>query len=892
MKRLSALLLILLSLTSSYAANDTKLDAQTQQKAVDRVKEYCQLMQEFSADVEKIDNMETIYGMCENNNVSVFNDLAEASSNVSDNAMPLQQYMMLLTDKFENNVKTSYSGFQYLKAIVQPSPLEGFDAATYAFVKVDKEVEAPGIKGKHHLNIIVNTATMKVSSTTSEDFEDPQGIYLKALEKYNNNDFKAAIPLFEKVSVLQRFPGRYRAKSMLGWIYADQDNHEKANSVLREAAEEDPLGKILLSSKILLSNQVPVFLRNTTEGVNILQALGEVHDKEIPQMHLMAKVAMLDASLDFKTARPIIVLPQKEKGKLADDLISDSQSTDLFLTKGYMVYANIRKSGNAKELKEGLSAINKAESLFKKLNLSPKAKGELSTQISLTKMYLLEATGDKAGANQVLKKMQENPYALPTLALMELMDRKIDGPKILDLYRRAAEHGDPFSTYIVSLSHYPSDPTGKHKGGWEKIWMAELYSSLNTIYLDGWLNFCYYLITDKNQNRSPEEFRKWNQKAIDLGNVNAMEDRAIFEAWNIAPYQNVDKATALERACKAAVVKKETGNKLNLAYLGCRLRGNVDEIKVPVEKSQTCQILKSLDEQGNGAASYLLFTEFYHRNNEELSSHYLERSKDAAFYYGIYDYARYLMEIKEYEQALRLLNKLTTYPRSGAYHCMGEIEVARQNYKQAVKYYEIGMGDNDYECFEAMSDLSKKIGGAKNIKDAKDYIDKAIIVYNATHFEADESSAGKKRLLDKQKELETLLSGGKPSSPAKPQQTPAPAPARTGNQAATTSSNNDIQMPQYPSGINGLISFLSENINYPEDAEKQGIEGKVIVSFVVDTDGTIKDAEVVQKVYPSLDAEAVRVIMSMPKWKPATKQGVPVRVRYKLPISFALPSSE
>ena len=99
-------------------------------------------------------------------------------------------------------------------------------------------------------------------------------------------------------------------------------------------------------------------------------------------------------------------------------------------------------------------------------------------------------------------------------------------------------------------------------------------------------------------------------------------------------------------------------------------------------------------------------------------------------------------------------------------------------------------------------------------------------------------------------------------------------------------------MPQYPSGINGLISFLSENINYPEDAEKQGIEGKVIVSFVVDTDGTIKDAEVVQKVYPSLDAEAVRVIMSMPKWKPATKQGVPVRVRYKLPISFALPSSE
>ena len=77
MNRLSTILLLLLSLSPSFAANDTKLDVQTQQKAVDRVKEYCQLMQEFSADVEKIDNMETIYGMCENNNVSVFNDLAE-----------------------------------------------------------------------------------------------------------------------------------------------------------------------------------------------------------------------------------------------------------------------------------------------------------------------------------------------------------------------------------------------------------------------------------------------------------------------------------------------------------------------------------------------------------------------------------------------------------------------------------------------------------------------------------------------------------------------------------------------------------------------------------------------------------------------------------------------
>ena len=104
--------------------------------------------------------------------------------------------MMMLTDKFENNGKTSYSGYKALKTVVQPSPMEGFDAARYAFVKVDKQVNAPGINATHHLNIIVNTETMKVSSTTSGDYEDHQGIDLQALELYNNPAYNKAIPLF------------------------------------------------------------------------------------------------------------------------------------------------------------------------------------------------------------------------------------------------------------------------------------------------------------------------------------------------------------------------------------------------------------------------------------------------------------------------------------------------------------------------------------------------------------------------------------------------------------------------------------------------------------------------------------------------------------------------
>ena len=501
MKKNLSIIVLLLALVSTacFAADDTKLDAETQKQVVNKVKEYCTLMQEFSADVEKIDNMETIYGMCENNNVSVFNDLAAASStNVSDNSMPLQQYMMMLTDKFENNVKTSYSGYKYLKTVVQPSPMEGFDAARYAFVKVDKQVNAPGINATHHLNIIVNTETMKVSSTTSEDFEDPQSIYLKALEKYNKGDYNSAIPLFEKVSVLQRFPGRYRAKSMLGWIYADQEKNEKAHDVLREAAEEDPLGKILLASKILLSDQVPVSLRNSTEGINLLRALGDVRDKEIPQMHLIAKAALFDAQVDFKTMQPKLNLPQEDFEKIANDLISDPQSTEIFQIRGY-IGSLFYKGNNPKDVQQGLQTIQKAEGLLKKISLPQKSYGEISALIAVLKFVILTKTEDQNGIFQSVNAIKDNPYAAPFMALRLLHDKDIDGAEILDLYRKGAENGDPFSTYIMSLSHYPLDSSGNFRDKYERDWFIGLVHSMDVTQLLGWYNFCIYLITTQDQ---------------------------------------------------------------------------------------------------------------------------------------------------------------------------------------------------------------------------------------------------------------------------------------------------------------------------------------------------------------------------------------------------------
>ncbi len=96
------------------------------------------------------------------------------------------------------------------------------------------------------------------------------------------------------------------------------------------------------------------------------------------------------------------------------------------------------------------------------------------------------------------------------------------------------------------------------------------------------------------------------------------------------------------------------------------------------------------------------------------------------------------------------------------------------------------------------------------------------------------------------------------------------------------------QMPSFPGGNGALMKYLSSNIKYPTIAEENGVQGKVIVQFVVGRDGSISGAKVVKSVDPSLDKEAIRVVKSMPKWIPGKQNGQSVNVKYTLPVTFQL----
>ena len=96
------------------------------------------------------------------------------------------------------------------------------------------------------------------------------------------------------------------------------------------------------------------------------------------------------------------------------------------------------------------------------------------------------------------------------------------------------------------------------------------------------------------------------------------------------------------------------------------------------------------------------------------------------------------------------------------------------------------------------------------------------------------------------------------------------------------------EQPSFPGGAGALMQWLRDNINYPVIAAENGIEGRVIVQFVVSKTGAISDVRVARSVDPSLDKEAVRVVSSMPNWTPGKQNGSAVNVRYTLPVTFKL----
>lgn len=98
------------------------------------------------------------------------------------------------------------------------------------------------------------------------------------------------------------------------------------------------------------------------------------------------------------------------------------------------------------------------------------------------------------------------------------------------------------------------------------------------------------------------------------------------------------------------------------------------------------------------------------------------------------------------------------------------------------------------------------------------------------------------------------------------------------------------EQAEFPGGLQGLMKWLGKTIKYPPKAQKNKVEGKVVVHFIIEKDGSISEVEIIESVDPDLDKEALRIVKKMPKWKPGKLNGNPVRTYFTLPVNFRLES--
>lgn len=144
-------------------------------------------------------------------------------------------------------------------------------------------------------------------------------------------------------------------------------------------------------------------------------------------------------------------------------------------------------------------------------------------------------------------------------------------------------------------------------------------------------------------------------------------------------------------------------------------------------------------------------------------------------------------------------------------------------------------------------------------------------------------------LLDNDEEADTT--GVAPSDD--PNGTPQPQPIPPADEPIEEQPEDYIHcnaeiMPQFPGGDAALLKWIAEHVSYPAVAAENGIEGLVSCSFVINTDGSISQVEILRSKDPLLDKEAVRVLKMMPNWKPGMQQGKAVRVKYTVPVRFRL----
>lgn len=681
MKKILLLLITFIFFAIPELSVAEELSSDTRHIIENRVRKYCNLVTLFSENIENITLLDSIFSMCENNKVQTFDDLTpkEKSLDIEYNSYPLFQYLQKITSKYENSLEVEYSDFTCESIISEPkmdnTGLNDNDSQlgsslmsnSYALVNVTKRINGNGINQKVRLRVTVNLSTMKIGGTVSQDYEDPYSLYLEGISLLNEGKTKKGFELLTKCSNYKTFPGRYRAKTMMGIRYFVDKNYKECECLLRQASEQDPVAGIYLATLYTSIPQKEYF--KPYEAIQLLTKYASVDDKDYSYVKPMANAYLAIYYLDGK------IIPQDlDKAQLyiqnMSDYLDKNFDSDLSVLSFFLRGMIAEARGDSTEFFINLKTLDNVLENRDFINNEIEKKIKPGVYWGLVDIY--NKSNNQVKKNEYIEKLKAlgSADANAYLAIIYRNDNNIS--EALKYYQLAADAGNGLSAYIMSRYYAPQ----------------KMASSICLSYdADLFDKYLYEPRLERDFNKA----KHYARLSAEANNLDGMCDLLYYCVNGPEFGGKQDLYEGLKWACSysnKASYKDVLKVAQNLGYFSYQIYQNKDKKLLSIVEHQAVN--------NDPASNYLLYMIYsiddYIECDTVKAAEYLIKSADAGFYIAMSDlgscYCSGTLFQKDIESAMYWYKKMAdmNYPAgwSGLAYCEGEYN---HNYEKEKQYY-------------------------------------------------------------------------------------------------------------------------------------------------------------------------------------------------------------
>lgn len=685
----------LLCLLMAMAAKAQNLPQEQVAQIENRVRNYCSLIERFSASPDGALLLPEVEGSCENSNVQTFDDLSD-NKDAGYNSVPLQKYLMKVTTDYDNMLKVKYSDFKYEKTIRQPALSKDLGDVCYALVGVTKTIKGKGISRKLRLRVSLNIQNEKVGGTVSTEYEDPGRMYQDALELIAGGEPAKAVAQLKKCSSYPTYPGRYKAMSVLGNLYYQQKDYDAAVDVLRQCCDNHPLGGIWLSA-MYLDKQVPYRLRDRHEALRLLEKYAGKKDDDFPEAQLqaafsLAQVYMGDYDLPRNEAKAKVAIDKAIELAEADDtpLCRMFRPTLRMIRYAFiMAYENVGLEEQVKYLSDLKNDIDKwlAEPVYNDARHFSTANVYFASALAYDQNNIFEhALGY---AKTALAEAAKISNETARVSLQKEYERKIG-----ELYVRNKRFDE-------ALKWYSRQADEKKEG--LANWYMYLYYTTDKLQPNA-TAFEKYLYEDRGQ-KNDEKGTQYLLNASNYGNLDANKIASIFLVFQSNDMKSIKIGL---KNYMLWYCDRSKYNSIMALDLMSALVGQIIDNK----QYELLDVLKE-NSATSGSANFIL-GQFYddekspYHDPRKCVEYYEKGVKLHNFYcsyFLAYAYLEGTLVEKDTLKAQRIFADMADRNYSEGYFAMGGIQEDKGNLSEAVRYYQMAYDLDDMFAPAALAQM-------------------------------------------------------------------------------------------------------------------------------------------------------------------------------------------